>query len=50
MGNAIGVSVVTGGDGCLVLAISWQEDIVDDELIDASIQSSRDELRQLAGY
>lgn len=47
IGNAIGVSVVTGGDGSLVLAISWQEDVVEDELIDASIESTRDELRHL---
>lgn len=49
IGNAIGVSVVTGGDGCLVLAISWQENVVEDELMDASIKSTRDELRRLAG-
>lgn len=50
MGNAIGVSVVTGGDGCLVLGISWQEAVVEDELIDASIVSTGEELHQLAGY
>ncbi|KAJ5980435.1 hypothetical protein N7481_007733 [Penicillium waksmanii] len=50
MGNAIGVSVVTGGDGCLVLGISWQEAVVEAELIDASIMSTREELHQLAGY
>lgn len=47
--NAVQVSAVTGGDGCLVLAFSWQEGIVEGSLVDAVIGSLGDELRLLAG-
>ena len=49
MGNALMVSVVTGGDGCLVLALSWQEGVVEEQLVDAFIESTKDELRHLSG-
>lgn len=48
IGSAVGVSVVTGGDGCLVLGISWQDGVVDGGLIDSMIRSLRDELHGLA--
>jgi hypothetical protein len=49
MGNALQVSVVTGGDGCLVLAVSWQEGVVEVDLVNAFIESARDEVYRLAG-
>ncbi|KAJ5110065.1 hypothetical protein N7532_002710 [Penicillium argentinense] len=49
IGNAIGVSIVTGGDGCLTLAITWQECVVEDGLIEECVGFVRDELRRLAG-
>ena len=49
MGNALMVSVVTGGDGCLMLALSWQEGVVEEQLVDAFIESTKDELRHLSG-
>ncbi|KAJ5241985.1 uncharacterized protein N7469_000312 [Penicillium citrinum] len=48
MGNAIGVSVVTGGDGCLVLSLTWQEGVVEDDIMDASIETMKEELRSLS--
>ncbi|KAJ5166218.1 uncharacterized protein N7482_004999 [Penicillium canariense] len=49
IGNAIEVSVVTGGDGCLVLAITWQVGVVEESLIEAAIVFLVGELRALAG-
>lgn len=49
IGNAVQISAVTGGDGCLVLAFSWQESVVEGSLVDAVIGSLGDELRRLAG-
>lgn len=34
-GSAVAISAITGGDGCLVLSFSWQENVVDAEFIDA---------------
>ena len=48
IGNAIGVSVVTGGDGCMVLAVTWQEGVVDTALVEDSIGYLRGELGRLA--
>lgn len=48
MGNAIGVSVVTGGDGCLVVSLSWQDGVVEDDIMEASIETMKAELRSLA--
>ncbi|KAJ5092510.1 hypothetical protein NUU61_007380 [Penicillium alfredii] len=50
IGNAVQVSVATGGDGCLVLAFSWQDVVVEDELVDAVIGSVKDDLCLVAGY
>ncbi|OQD83750.1 hypothetical protein PENANT_c015G07286 [Penicillium antarcticum] len=49
MGNALQVSVVTGGDGCLVLAISWQESVVEVGLVNAFIESAKGEIYRLTG-
>ncbi|KAJ5698998.1 hypothetical protein N7462_001003 [Penicillium macrosclerotiorum] len=49
IGNAVGVSVVTGGDGRLVLAISWQDTVVEDALVEGMIRSMRDVLTVLGG-
>ncbi|KAK2751715.1 hypothetical protein FQN55_009156 [Onygenales sp. PD_40] len=38
-GPAISVSVITGGDGCLTLAFSWQEGIVEAALMDHVIET-----------
>ncbi|KAJ5484327.1 Alcohol acetyltransferase [Penicillium expansum] len=44
MGNAIEVSAVTGGDGCLVLAVSWQQGVVEADLINEVVESIKQEL------
>ncbi|CAI7670078.1 unnamed protein product [Penicillium crustosum] len=44
MGNAIEVSAVTGGDGCLVLAVSWQQGVVEADLVNKVIESTKQEL------
>lgn len=49
IGNAIGVSVVTGGDGCMVLAVTWQDGVVEEGLIEGAVGFLRGELRGLAG-
>ncbi|KAJ5368034.1 uncharacterized protein N7496_007794 [Penicillium cataractarum] len=49
IGNAIGVSVVTGGDGCMVLAVTWQDGIVEESLIEGAVRFLKGELRGLAG-
>lgn len=43
-GPAFEVSVITGGDGCLVLTVGWQKGVVEDELIEAVIAAVRKEL------
>ncbi|EKV09915.1 hypothetical protein PDIG_28030 [Penicillium digitatum PHI26] len=47
MGNAIEVSAVTGGDGCLVLAVSWQQGVVEADLINEVVESIKQELNSL---
>jgi hypothetical protein len=49
MGNAIEVSAITGGDGCLVLSVSWQEGVVEPSLINEVIESAKQELYSLGG-
>lgn len=44
IGNAVEVSVVTGGDGCLVLAFTWQEGVVEGSLVQKVICSLDDDL------
>ncbi|KAF3400177.1 hypothetical protein F1880_008116 [Penicillium rolfsii] len=38
IGNAIGVSVITGADGCMVLAITWQDGVVEESLIEGAVE------------
>lgn len=40
-GSAVEVSAVTGGDGCLVLSLTWQKDVVEEELVSGLIDSTR---------
>lgn len=47
-GSAISTSVVTGGDGCLVLGFSWQEGIVEEELVDEVMAGVREEIERFA--
>ena len=47
-GSAVEVSVITGVDGCMVLAFSWQTGVVELELISAVIESTEKELHALA--
>ncbi|KAE8331798.1 alcohol acetyltransferase [Aspergillus sergii] len=46
-GNAFGVSVASGGDGCLVLMFTWQKGVVEDLLILNVIESVRKEVYDL---
>ncbi|KIX08036.1 uncharacterized protein Z518_02691 [Rhinocladiella mackenziei CBS 650.93] len=46
-GSAFEVSVVTGQDGCLVLGVSWQKDVVEDTLIEKVIDAVKMEVRRL---
>jgi hypothetical protein len=48
IGNAMEFSVITGGDGCCVISVSWQEGVVEKILAEAVIASLKDELRLLA--
>ncbi|KAL2871494.1 uncharacterized protein BJX67DRAFT_342395 [Aspergillus lucknowensis] len=47
-GSAIEVSVITGADGSLALGISWQTNVVDDQLMQAMIDTLKKELHQLS--
>ena len=47
IGSAIEVSVITGGDGCMVLAFSWQQGVVEAELVSSAIESIEKELHSL---
>ncbi|KAJ5787580.1 hypothetical protein N7457_002570 [Penicillium paradoxum] len=44
MGNAIEVSAATGADGCLSLAISWQQGVVEADLINEMVESIKQDL------
>ncbi|KIW74267.1 hypothetical protein Z517_12207 [Fonsecaea pedrosoi CBS 271.37] len=46
--SAIQVSVVTGADGCLVLGVTWQKGIVDDDLVEKMLKSVKEEVERLA--
>ncbi|KAB8256712.1 alcohol acetyltransferase [Aspergillus pseudonomiae] len=46
-GSAFGVSVVSGGDGCLVLMFTWQKGVVEDLFILNVIESVRKEVYDL---
>lgn len=43
-GCAIEVSVITGGDGCLVLAFSWQTEVVEKDLVWSVIETAEKDL------
>ncbi|PLN86103.1 alcohol acetyltransferase [Aspergillus taichungensis] len=43
-GSAIEVSVASGGDGCLVLAFTWQTDVVDSTLMSSIIDQATGEV------
>lgn len=45
--SAIQVSVITGTDGCLVLGVSWQQGVVDDELVEKVLDSVEAEVHRL---
>ncbi|KAJ5542592.1 hypothetical protein N7461_008595 [Penicillium sp. DV-2018c] len=47
MGSAIEVSVATGGDGCMVLAISWQQGVVEAGLINEVVESIKQDMYSL---
>jgi hypothetical protein len=49
IGNAIGVSVITGGDGCMVLAVTWQDVVVEESLIEGAVKSLTRDLKDLIG-
>ncbi|KAJ5502626.1 hypothetical protein N7463_005500 [Penicillium fimorum] len=49
MGNAIKVSAVTGGDGCLVLSVSWQQGVVEADLVNEVIESAKQDLYSIDG-
>ncbi|KAF2690733.1 hypothetical protein K458DRAFT_326558 [Lentithecium fluviatile CBS 122367] len=40
-GSAVTMSVVSGGDGALTIGFSWQEGIVDDDVVDRLIEGVR---------
>ncbi|KAJ5952935.1 uncharacterized protein N7479_011348 [Penicillium vulpinum] len=49
MGNAIEVSAITGGDGCLVLAVSWQQGVVEADLVNEVVESIKQDLYSIDG-
>ncbi|KAF9884474.1 hypothetical protein FE257_001735 [Aspergillus nanangensis] len=46
-GSALEVSAVLGGDGCLSLAFSWQEGVVEAELVTAVMETIRIDIHQV---
>jgi hypothetical protein len=48
-GAALGFSVITGPDGCLTLGISWQQNVVDDDIVQSVIDTLKKELHQISG-
>lgn len=47
VGSAVNVSVVTGGDGCLAIALSWQTGAVDSDFMESVIRQMKRELHGL---
>lgn len=47
IGCAIEVSVIMGGDGCLVLVFAWQEGAVEDGLVGKIMDGVEREVREL---
>lgn len=48
-GPPIACSVVTGGDGCCVLAFSWLDGVVEEEMVRAVVQGVKTQVEKLAG-
>ncbi len=46
-GSALEFSVITGLDGCLTLGISWQQNVVGDDTVQAVIDTLKKELHQI---
>ncbi|CAG8375958.1 unnamed protein product [Penicillium salamii] len=44
MGNAVEFSAATGGDGCLVLSVSWQQGVVEPDLVNEVVDSVKQDL------
>ncbi|WEW59551.1 Alcohol acetyltransferase [Emydomyces testavorans] len=44
VGSAVNLSVITGGDGCLVLTFSWQEGVVEAELMASVMEQLKKEI------
>jgi hypothetical protein len=47
VGSAIEVSAATSGDGCMVLAISWQQGVVEAGLINEAVESIKQDMYSL---
>lgn len=47
-GAALAFSVITGLDGCLTLGISWQQNVVDGDIVQAVIDTLKKELHQIS--
>lgn len=47
-GCAVEISVISGGDGCLVLALSWQTGVVEEGLASSVIETVEKEVHELA--
>lgn len=48
MGNAVEFSAATGGDGCLVLSVTWQEGVLEPNLIHEVVEAVEQDLFALA--
>lgn len=49
VGGAVMISVVTGGDGCLTVALTWQTNVVEYALMKSVVGHMKRELHGLAG-
>lgn len=47
VGAAVNLSVVTGGDGCLVLTLSWQENVVETSVMALVMKQMRNQIKLL---
>jgi hypothetical protein len=45
--SAVQISVLTGADGCMVLGFTWQEGVVDDDLIGRIVEGANAEILRL---
>ncbi|KAF1810617.1 hypothetical protein P152DRAFT_439569 [Eremomyces bilateralis CBS 781.70] len=46
-GPAVEVGIMTGGDGCLSVGVTWQEGVVDEEVVRKVVEISRELIRDL---